>query len=227
MGKVEWPKFGFKGLLICLVSLIAFAPILETFSPAKPVVRIFTTAVLIFSVYSFLNKKRVLIIASLLGVPALIFNWISYSFQSPTTHLIYYAFNAVFFIFIIVSILLEIFQKHAVTLDMIYGSICVYLLIGVAWAYVYSSLETIYPGSFGFSSIVAQANPSLNESSIDLSYLFYYSFVTLTTLGYGDIIPVTHPAQSLATLEAITGQFYIAILVARLVATYVTSNTQR
>jgi hypothetical protein len=109
-------------------------------------------------------------------------------------------------------------------LDLIYATICVYLLIGVAWAYVYSVLENIFPGSFNFPLNLLQANPSLNEGRKHLTLLFYYSFVTLTTLGYGDITPVTPPAQSLSTLEAIMGQFYIAILVARLVGIYASKN---
>jgi len=220
MATIEWPKFGFQGLLITLVSLLVVAPFLDEYSPAQPVLIIFSTAILLFSVYSFLNNKRVLVVASLLAAPAFIFNWISYSFQTPVTFFIKDAFNAIFFVYIIVSILSEVFRKNVITLDLIYASICVYLLIGVAWAYVYSVLENISPGSFNFPLNFLQANPSLNEDRKHLTLLFYYSFVTLTTLGYGDITPVTPPAQSLATLEAIMGQFYIAILVARLVGIY-------
>jgi len=227
MGKVEGPKFGFLGLLICLVSLIVVVPFLQEFSPARPVVRIFSTAVLIFSVYSFVNKKRILVIASLLAAPAFIFNWISYSFQTSTFLLIKDGFNAAFFAYIVVSILLEIFRKKTITLNMIYGSICVYLLVGLAWAYVYAILENISPGSFNFPLHYFQAHPSLGESEARLSLLFYYSYVTLSTLGYGDITPVTHPAQSLAVLEAITGQFYLAILVARLVGIYIYNKSER
>jgi hypothetical protein len=227
MGKIEWPKFGFLGLLICLVSLLLVSPFLQEFSPAKPIVRIFSTAILLFSVYSFLKKKRALVFVSLLAAPAFIFSWVSYSYQSPTTLLIQYVFNAIFFIFIIVSILLEIFRKNVITLDLIYGSICVYLLIGVAWAYVYAALENIFPGSINFPLQYLQANPSSDENGVHISLIIYYSFVTLATLGYGDITPVTPPAQSLAALEAITGQFYLAILVARLVGIYIFNNSKQ
>ena len=226
MGKIEQPKFGFLGLLICLVSLIVIVPFLQEFSPARPVVRIFSTAVLILSVYSFVNKKRVLVIASLLGAPAFIFNWISYSFQTSTVLLIKDVFNAAFCAYIVVAILSEIFRKKTITLNMIYGSICVYLLIGLAWAYVYAVLENIHPGSFSFPLHYFQAHPSLSESQSQSSLLFYYSYVTLSTLGYGDITPVTHPAQSIAVLEAITGQFYLAVLVARLVGIHIYNRSQ-
>ena len=223
MGKIEWPKFGFLGLLICLVSLIVLGPFLQEFSPAKPVLRIFSTAILLFSVYSFLKNKRVLVIASLLAAPAFISNWVSYSFQTSATLLIKDTFNVIFFAYISASILLEIFRKKNITVNMIYGSICVYLLIGVAWAYVYSALENIFPGSFHFT----QQTSSLDTSPVPLSLFIYYSYVTLATLGYGDIIPVTPPAQSLAVLEAITGQFYLTILVARLVGIFIFDKSKQ
>jgi len=227
MGELERPKFGFLGLLICLVSLMVVNPFLQEYAPSQPVVRIFLTAVILFSAYSFLKKKRALIIISLLATPAFILSWVSYSFQSPTIFLFQYAVTAIFFVYLIVSILSEIFSKNVITTDLIYGSICVYLLIGVAWANVYAVLENISPGSFNFPLPYLQANPSLIESETHLSLLLYFSFVTLATLGYGDITPVTPPAQSLAALESITGQFYLAILVARLVGIYLYIKTKQ
>jgi voltage-gated potassium channel Kch len=107
--------------------------------------------------------------------------------------------------------------------DLVYGSISVYLLIGVAWAYVYSALESTSPGSFHY----AQQTSSLDTSPVPLSLVVYYSYVTLATLGYGDITPVTTPAQSLAVLEAITGQFYLTILVARLVGIFIFDKSKQ
>jgi voltage-gated potassium channel len=95
--------------------------------------------------------------------------------------------------------------------DRIVGAICVYLLIGLAWAKIYESLDDIVPGSFRFPADTAWATPGL------LRYT-YFSFITLGTLGYGDVTPVTALAGTLAWMEAITGQLYLAITVARLVA---------
>jgi voltage-gated potassium channel len=95
--------------------------------------------------------------------------------------------------------------------DRIIGAICVYVLIGLAWAKMYEALDGIAPGSFRFPADTAWATPGLLRYS-------YFSFVTLATLGYGDVSPVTVMAGTLAWLEAITGQLYVAITVARLVA---------
>ena len=95
--------------------------------------------------------------------------------------------------------------------DRIIGAICVYVLIGLAWAKMYEALDGIAPGSLRFPADTAWATPGLLRYS-------YFSFVTLATLGYGDVSPVTVVAGTLAWLEAITGQLYVAITVARLVA---------
>jgi hypothetical protein len=95
--------------------------------------------------------------------------------------------------------------------DRILGAVCVYLLIGLAWAKVYQTLDVVTPGSFRFPADTAWAPASLARYA-------YLSFITLATVGYGDVTPVTAIAGTLAWLEAVTGQLYLAITVARLVA---------
>jgi voltage-gated potassium channel len=99
--------------------------------------------------------------------------------------------------------------------DRIVGAICVYVLIGLAWAKTYETLDGVAPGSFRFPEDTAWATPSSVRYS-------YFSLVTLATLGYGDVAPVTALAGTLAWIEAITGQLYLAITVARLVALSIT-----
>jgi len=102
-----------------------------------------------------------------------------------------------------------------VSLETIYGAIVVYILIGLMWAFLYSLTEFIHPHSFTFATELALDHKKS---------LFYFSFVTLTTLGYGDIAPLSGPAKSLAMLEAIAGQMYIAVLIARLVGTHISQG---
>jgi Ion channel len=226
MEKTERPQSRFLGLLICLLFLFIVIPFLGEFSPANLLAHFITSAILLFSVYSFINNKKTLLIISFLAAPAFISNWVSYVSQTSAILFIKDGLNAIFFGYIIVFIIIEIFRKKAVTLDLIYGSICVYLLIGVVWAFVYSALENIFPGSFHFSFTKVEQISPLSTNHIPLMTYLYYSFVTLSTLGYGDVTPVTPPAQSMATLEAITGQFYLAILVARMVGMYISSNSK-
>lgn len=105
----------------------------------------------------------------------------------------------------------SVMRSHRSVGDRIVGAICVYVLIGLGWAAIYETLDGVIPGSFRFPADTAWAAPST------LRYR-YFSFVTLATVGYGDITPVTALAGTLASLEAIAGQLYIGITVARLVA---------
>ncbi len=101
----------------------------------------------------------------------------------------------------------------SITSNKLVGSICIYMLLGIVWALLYEFLSIIDPGAFN--------GLSLNSNSRDSWNYIYYSFVTLTTLGYGDISPVNHYARALAYLEAICGQIYIAVLVASLVGAHI------
>lgn len=92
------------------------------------------------------------------------------------------------------------------------GAICVFLMIGVIWAFAYTLIELLSPGSF--NGITED-----NQSGWDSGWL-YFSFVTLTTLGYGDISPAAPVARTFAYLQAVIGQFYLAVLVAGLVSAY-------
>ena len=121
-----------------------------------------------------------------------------------------------------VSILKYVLRRGHVTADKIYAAICVYLLIGYAWAFAYSAMEQLNPGSFSASNepiamhVYAARSPQMG----------YFSFVTLTTCGYGDIIPRSQAARTFAVLEAVMGQMYLAILVARLVGLRIVHGIQ-
>ncbi|MEM8544637.1 MAG: potassium channel family protein [Cyanobacteria bacterium P01_H01_bin.119] len=107
-------------------------------------------------------------------------------------------------------ILQRTLQASRVTMDIIRGGVCVYLLLGYFWALLYSIVYTLDANAFS-SNLVTET-----------SYLkvLYFSFVTLTTLGFGDIVPVTEIASVLTVLEALVGQIYPAIFIALLVSGY-------
>ena len=112
-----------------------------------------------------------------------------------------------------------VMRSHRPVGDRIVGAICVFILIGLGWASVYETLDGVIPGSFRFPPDTVW----MTASSVRYRY---FSFVTLATLGYGDITPVTALAGTLASLEAIAGQLYIGITVARLVALSLTDRTE-
>jgi voltage-gated potassium channel len=99
------------------------------------------------------------------------------------------------------------------------GAVCIYLILGVIWAVAYSILEMTFPGSF-------QGFVPMEDREWDSEWL-YFSFVTMTTLGYGDIAPVSATVRALAYMEAVFGQLYIAILVAGLVSVHMSHRDTR
>jgi len=103
-----------------------------------------------------------------------------------------------------------------ISANRVVGAISLYLLFGGIWAVTYAVLEMLVPGSFtGFSEPINQGWSS---------EWLYFSFVTMTTLGYGDLTPLSATARTLAYMQAVFGQFYIAILVAGLVSGYITQQ---
>ena len=105
-----------------------------------------------------------------------------------------------------------------VSIDAINGAICIYLMIGIGWAEAYTLLATLEPASFSFNGEVLASGVHSFERFVG------FSFVTLTTLGYGNVVPLTARANALAIAEAIAGQLYLAVLVARLVALEIASR---
>jgi hypothetical protein len=104
----------------------------------------------------------------------------------------------------------RVFARGRVTANRLMGAVTVYILLGVLWNQIYDLLEAVHPGSFNFG-------PDFSGISIDSS-LMYFSFITLTTVGYGDATPAMPFAHSMAVLEALVGQLYLAILIGRLVS---------
>jgi hypothetical protein len=107
---------------------------------------------------------------------------------------------------------LSLFKTRDVTSDIIWQAISVYLLIGLSWACLFALMEAMAPGSF-----LDNTSP---EAAMSFSTLVYYSFVTLATLGYGDILPTTQAARGLVIIEVLMGVLYMAILISRLVGTW-------
>ena len=111
-------------------------------------------------------------------------------------------------VLITIALVLEyIFRAERVDADVIFASITAYFLIAVFWAFLYGAIDRLVGGGMAFQGEIQ-----------DIRDLFYLSMVTLTTLGYGDIRPVDDLARAVATVEAFTGQMFVAVLVARLVA---------
>jgi hypothetical protein len=124
------------------------------------------------------------------------------------------------YVILVIAISESVFRDGPVDLNRIIGAASIYIVLGLLWAFIYSLLETIEPGSFHF-------NPALPRAELvhdHVSEFMYFSNVTLTTLGYGDIVPVSRPARMFASLQAIVGQLYVAIIIGRLIGLHISQK---
>ncbi|PKL63527.1 MAG: ion transporter [Methanomicrobiales archaeon HGW-Methanomicrobiales-2] len=199
----------FHYLLASLILLLAVYPYAGAGPTGTVALKVLSSFILITGVYAVSNRRRQVVIAALLAVPAFGLGWLHVVTGNPVIGtaesvftLLFYAFTALFGLF-------RVLGERRVTTDTIYGAVSVYLLMGLTWATAYGLVESISPGSFS-------AGPGGGAFTFPTS--IYYSFVTLATLGYGDITPITDQARSLAVLETVSGTIYIAVLIARLVA---------
>ena len=121
--------------------------------------------------------------------------------------------QTIYSLFILAALVIinrQIFAEKKVTADTLKGGISIFLLIGIVWALIFSLVSLLDPNAFSYSG----------ETDNVLDSMFYFSFTTITTLGYGDITPVSRMARTLANLAAITGMIYPSIFIARLVGLY-------
>lgn len=163
------------------------------------------------------RHKGASIVVGVVVVITLIFRWSDFIEPSHLLDILDYLATIASIILFCVVILAQVLKNGPITFRRIQGAIAVYLLLGLGWAHAYELIEYLSPGAFAGTIY----------SSGRFSSWLYFSFVTLATLGYGDISPVHPVARSLAAAEAITGQLYLAILIARLVSQELYYRTTR
>jgi hypothetical protein len=214
----------YAGLLISLVLLALIGPEAEQLIPAKFTSAVIFTLILISSAFVVAPNRRDLITAlTSASISAIL--WIVYNVGGDHTagmSFLTCAVNVVFVVVICGIILRDVFDGD-VTANKLCGALCAYLLVGTAFALIYMTATIVDPRAFEFigadgSTII---DSSIMGHSDRLAILIYHSFLTLSTCGYGDIIPLSQPVRSVCWIEAIVGQAYLAVIVARLVGLHI------
>ena len=208
-------RFGF--LLASIVLFMILRPFVEDLVRISFVMEIFVSAILLSGIYAVNEDRASLVLALLTGLPALFTNWSFHFWKIPSLLLIHYISGVLFFGIATIIILRHLLNQKEITVDLIWGAVCGYFLIGFMWGDIFSLLETIQPGSFNLGE----------QQVLDIDSFIYFSFVTLATLGYGDIVPLTEQAQSLSIIETVMGQMYLAVNIATLVAIRISQARSR
>ena len=208
-------KERFLGLLIFIIAMIIIGPLFEEFVKLSILIDILWSAIFISAIYAVSQKKHHILIAVLLALPMLGSIWTKYFVQHKALLVVGSLCGAAFFLFAIIQMLIFIYSHKEVTRDLIIGAAVVYLFMALMWTFIFVVVEILHPGSFNL------------PEGVDIAatrQFVYYSFVTLTTLGYGDITPITPLARSLCILEAVIGQLYLVVQVAWLVGVHVSQS---
>ena len=205
----------FLYLLLSLLLLLLLAPFLEDTIIGHITVDIAYSAMLLSSVYAVIEQKRLFTLAVVLVVPLLVTRWSNHFLQNEAFTLAIQILTLGFLVFTVCAMFSHVLKDEEVTANKICGALSLYLMIGVAWALLYTVIEGIQPRSFSIADV---QGAGVRQNMLLLTY---YSFVTLTTLGYGDIVPLTSIARAFSFVEAVFGQIYLAVLIARLVGLYI------
>jgi voltage-gated potassium channel len=208
----------FVWLFLALLIFLIGTPVADDLvAVGRPVIRALAFSCLLgLGVLSLTGAGRLFNAAVVFAIAGIVMSFAAY--RGETLVFVYGSFICImgFLIIAIYYTFKRVATDDQISGDRIVGAIVVYLLLGVAWAVAYSIVELYWPGSFSGFMVGA-------GSEWDSEWL-YFSFVTMTTLGYGDIAPISAIARVLAYMQAMFGQFYIAILVAGLVSAYISQK---
>jgi hypothetical protein len=205
-------------LLASLIVLIFVYPTVA----GRPIANIFLGTLFAITplagVYAVSINRRTTVVATILGAPAIMAIIGHFFFDTELiTDQVFLVLIVIYYSFTTVQIIRHIFTKRKVDADTIISAVSAYLMIGLSFAVTFMLVH--------LSTQVALVE-STSDQLVQWEDIFYFSFVTLTTLGYGDITPVTPVARSLAMLEAVCGVMYMSILIARLVSEYQSSRNR-
>jgi hypothetical protein len=203
-------------LLVAILSFVIGSPFVDNLFIHGIMPDVLLSVIVIMGVYAISHEKKQTNIALALAVPMFISIWSFRIFKDIELYVIG-EFFGIFFVGFLISLLVKFILNHEnVTKEVIAAAVVIYFLMAIMWSMVYLILDYLDPGSFSF--------PEGPSRSV-YQYL-YFSFVTITTLGYGDVAPLTQKASSLVVLEAVFGQMYLVVVVAWLVGMHVSRRSK-
>lgn len=212
-------------LLGSLLILLIGAAFLEAGQFSGVVFCALLTGVLLVAAVTVCRRHKNLASGLALAIATVVLNWVGYATDRFAVFLAHDILIVLFFVFAAYHVFRAVLDDRRVTLDTIGGAVCVYLLAGLAWTYVYGTILLVDAGSIRFATTTGVNDVSPFGSS-SFAETAYFSFVTMTTLGYGDVTPTSAPARTAAYLQALFGELYLAVLVARLVALHIIQITR-
>jgi len=213
-------KIRFIFLFFFLLLSIGLIPLLSEwgFGFAAEILQVLLSLTLIATLITIINQRLLTVLLAILFLKVvlrLVFFLLHFNVMLPAGE----GLQVVFCLMAVILILRYVMQAKTVNNDVVFAALSVYLLFGLIFGFIYFIVEGALPGS-----LIHTGAGNFLEGGIQLGQAVYFSFVTLATLGYGDIIPANDVTRSLAIIETMCGQVYLVVLVARLVTLYERSS---
>ena len=181
---------------------------------------ILLSLVLLSAVVAVADRKGVFFVALLLAIPAIGGRWINHFRPGLVPPPVFLVAGLILIAFVVANLLYFVMRSPAVDIEVLSASISAYLMLGLLWTVAYWLVAQVTPNAFTFNTATGTKETMAGFNS------FYFSFITLSTVGYGDITPVSRIARWLAAAEAMTGLLYVTVLIARLVSLYSTPKSE-
>ncbi len=197
-------------LFLALLLLIVLGPLAVMNARGRAFVEVAGAVILFLAIFTTEHGTTTRLVAIVLAVGALLANGLAEQLALPLLLPVSEALILAFFALTTVHLLAYVFRRNVMTEDKLYGAAAAFLMLGVAWAYVYSLLLRASPGAL----------VGVHEGASFAVDLVYFSFTVLTTTGFGDIVPVAPIARMLVVVEEIAGVLFVAILIARIAGVY-------
>lgn len=213
-------KYGFRNLLFFLLLYIFGSPFLTNFPSFAVFAHLSLSASLLLSAYAIKKEQGFRTTAMIFLLPVLVLYWCAIYDVIGSGRIYSYILLSLYLGLLVFTFAAQIAKFKVVTINTITATLCLYLVIGLFWGALYSLLYELDPGSYSGALLD-------NNDGNTFSLFIYFSIVTLTTLGYGDITPQTLEASSLCQMEAIVGQFFTAVVIAWLVGSYSSSKAKQ
>jgi len=209
--KKWYEQYRYYNLFISLVVLILAPPFLFELAILSHIIYILVSIVLINCVVVITRKRRSPQFVWTAGVFIILFTWLNFLMKNEyiALSLIGNGLLAIIFGLTFTRLVQEIFAFKKVSGQVVIGAMAAYLILGLMGAFLFDFIELLYPGSFSSSNLFTGFYAEV-----------YLSFITISTLGYGDITPISPQGQAMAIFVAVTGQLYLAILMAMLVGKF-------
>lgn len=203
---------GLSGMLILLfVMHFVLIPMFGSYSSFLVILNVFWMMFLMAGIFALSKSTKQALMISIVPVLFIVFNWINAFNLTPFTILMDLVLSITTFLLLIVLVLIKVFEPGPITAYRVIGSVVVYMLMANIWAIVYQFFHLNIEGSFQVTL------PAFESNSLDANFM-YFSYITITTTGFGEIVPLHPMARALVQVEALIGVLYPVILIGRLVS---------